>query len=62
MFSTCPKTDCNILVVFNPFLYDRALDRSKLKLLADNKIKCYQKIEICFSKGRKHCGKRGKCC
>ena len=33
----------------------------KLKAFADDKKKCYSKIEICFVKDRKYCGKRRKC-
>ena len=37
------------------------LDWSKLKAFADEIINVAEKIEICFGKGRKHCGKRRKC-
>ena len=37
---------------------DKILDLSKLKEFTDNKINV---IKICFGKGRKHCGERGKC-
>ena len=40
---------------------NKFLDWLKLKASADNKNKCGRKIEICFRKGRKHCGKRWKC-
>ena len=39
----------------------KTLDKSKLKALADDKINVTKKVEICFGKGRKHCGKRRKC-
>ena len=40
---------------------DKILDPSKLKGFTNDKKKCDSKIEICLGKGRKHCGKRGKC-
>ena len=35
--------------------------QSKLRTVSDDKINVVEKIEICFEKGRKHCGKRRKC-
>ena len=46
---------------FNSLPNDIFLDRSKLKACADDKINMNKKIENCFVKGRKHCGKRRKC-
>ena len=40
---------------------DRSLNLSKLKAFADDNLNVNQKYEICFGKGRKHCGKRRKC-
>ena len=39
----------------------KILDLSKVKALCRPQFKCVSKIEICFGKGRKHCGKRRKC-
>ena len=49
--------------VIKPLPSNKILDLSKLKAFADHKIhcKCDSKTEICFEKGRKHCGKRRKC-
>ena len=46
---------------FNPLPNDKILDVSKLKGIADDKIKETENFEICFVKDRKHCGKRRKC-
>ena len=48
-------------LLFNSLTNDKFLDRSKLKAFADDKLNLAEKIEICFGKGRKHCGKRRKC-
>ena len=48
---------------FYSLLNNKMLDQSKLKAFADNKIRVTgKKIEIYLGKGRKHCGKRRKCC
>ena len=44
----------------NPLPNDTIFYLSKLKAFADGKINV-KRIEICFRKGRKHCGKRRKC-
>ena len=45
----------------NSFPHSKVLDWFKLKGFADVKINVTKKIEISFSEGRKHCGKRRKC-
>ena len=40
---------------------DKFFDWSKLKVFADDKLNVAEKVEICFAKGSKHCGKRRKC-
>ena len=40
---------------------DKSFNLSKLKAFADDEEKCDSKTEICFGRGRKHCGKRRKC-
>ena len=47
------------MVKINSLPNNKYLDGSKLKALADYKIKCDPKIEMCFGKGRNH-GKRRK--
>ena len=32
-----------------------------MKAFAEDKLNLFEKIIICFEKGRKHCGKRRKC-
>ena len=39
----------------------KILDWSILKAFCSRQTKCESKIDICFGKGRKHCGKRTKC-
>ena len=46
--------------VFNSLSKDKILDWSKLNAFADDEIWCNWKFEICFGKGRRHCGKRRK--
>ena len=45
----------------NSLLNKKNLEGSKFKAFADNKINVTEKIEICFGKSRKSCGKRRKC-
>ena len=53
---------CTYTKQSNSIPNDRILDWSKMKAFADDiSGKCDQILEICFGKGRKHCGKRGKC-
>ena len=43
-------------------LYQKTfLNWSKLKEICRQQNKCDRKIQICFGKGRKYCGKRRKC-
>ena len=58
---TIIKTLYHTWMTFNPLTNNNFLDWPKLKAFADNKNKCGSKIEICFWKNRKHCGKRRKC-
>ena len=48
------------LLFFNPLPNDKILNQSKLKAFADGKMNLTKKIEICFWKGRKHCGEKGE--
>ena len=45
----------------NSLSKNKISDWSKFNAFADDKIELTEKIEICFGKGRKHCGKRRKC-
>ena len=53
------KTSHNPLPNNKPLPKDKILDQSKLKAIADDKMND-RKIEIWFSKGRKHCGEKGE--
>ena len=41
---------------------DKSLDWFELKAFADDILHMNQKTKFCFGKGRKHRGKRRKCC
>ena len=46
MFATLSDTEINIRTTFNSLTNDRILDWSKLKALADNKVKVTEKLKI----------------
>ena len=43
------------------FTKPQNLSLVQIKSIWKQQNKCEQKLEICSGKGRKHCGKRGKC-
>ena len=51
-----------LCLILNPLPRDKILDWSRLKAFADDKINLNEKNQTLFGKGRKHCGKRKKCC
>ena len=47
--------------VLTPLPNDKILDLSQFHSICGQQNKCNPKIELCFGKGRKQCGKRRKC-